>query len=138
MKKHKSRHSLLRAIKRSLLKKLFYGHPTYNYVTEADIRRTMNTFIENESSKGHSWKRLTKSCKPTIGGDYLVVWVLDDGQYPVTEQMEYSWMQDKWTDKRSERETVVSKDKILFWDYLPKPPKNINPALWMIGFEINE
>lgn len=65
--------------------------------------------------------------QPKKGNEYLVVWVLDDGDYPVTTCMDYDAIKKIWVD----RVTGADKTKeILYWRDMPKPPKGIKKHLY--------
>ncbi len=78
-----------------------------------------------------NWKKLTEN--PEFGDEYLVVWKLDDGEYPVVTSMDYDKIKDVWTDPRS-HDCPIHKDSLLFWGELPEAPKDIPKEL----FEIKE
>ncbi len=60
--------------------------------------------------------------KPKLGGEYLVVWELQDGGKPVTASMDYNSQTKQWTDPRN-GEAVILDKHILYWAHLPKTPK---------------
>jgi hypothetical protein len=68
---------------------------------------------------------------PEFGGEYNVVWNLDDNDYPVSSTMEWCSINKIWTDERTGSTDVSS--QILFWQEIAEPPKNIPKSIW---FEI--
>lgn len=76
-----------------------------------------------------SWKSLKE--KPEFGDEYLVVWKLDDGEYPVVTSMDYDKIKDIWTDPRS-NDTAIHPSSLIFWTNLPEAPKNIPKEVWEI------
>jgi len=75
-----------------------------------------------------AWKSSKR--KPKLGGEYNVVWVLDDGGYPVSTTLEYCSIKKQWTDVISNSKSIVDDNKVLFWDYIPKPPRGIKKELY--------
>lgn len=76
----------------------------------------MNDWIEN------------KKRKPRKGGEYIVVWILDDNHYPVTTCMDYYAIEKVWVDRCNELR--INHNKILYWKRLDKPPKGIPKAIY--------
>lgn len=68
---------------------------------------------------------------PELGGEYNVVWNLEDNEYPTVTTMEYDKIKNTWTDIMG---AGLTTDKVLYWTELPKPPKNIPKNI----FEIKE
>lgn len=69
-----------------------------------------------------------KKRKPTKGDEYLTVWNLNDGQYPVTSSMDWDATTRTWTDPRSNN--LERDEEILFWAKMPKAPKGIDKSIW--------
>ncbi len=57
---------------------------------------------------------------PDIGGEYNVVWDLEDGQEPVVSTMEYDAIKKKWIDTRSWEGQIC--ETVLSWMPLPNKP----------------
>lgn len=71
-----------------------------------------------------------KKRKPKLGDEYLVVWNLQDGHYPVISCMDWDAIEKKWTDPRcNNRERD---EEILYWARLPKPPKGIDKSIYKL------
>lgn len=66
--------------------------------------------------------------KPPTGGEYNVVWKLDDGKYPVTSSMDWDAIKKVWTDPRCN--DYERYDEVLYWKELPEPPKFIDEKIW--------
>lgn len=66
--------------------------------------------------------------RPKLGGEYLVVWNLNDNQYPLTASMDFDGLKKVWTDPRSDNRE--RDEEILYWANLPKPPKGIKKSIW--------
>ncbi len=75
----------------------------------------------------HNW--ISNKRKPKKGGEYNVVWILDDGGYPTTTTMEYNMNAPGWTDPFCDN-IQIDDSKILFWAHLPKPPKGIKKSIY--------
>ena len=71
-----------------------------------------------------------KKRKPTKGDEYLVVWNLKDGDYPVVSSMDWDSYDKKWTDPRSNN--LERDEEILMWASMPKAPKGINKSIWSV------
>lgn len=68
--------------------------------------------------------------KPPTGGEYNVVWKLDDGKYPVTSSMDWDAIKKVWTDPRCN--DCERYDEVLYWKELPEPPKFIDEKIWKL------
>lgn len=79
----------------------------------------MNNWIDN------------KKRKPRKGGEYNVVWNLNDNGYPVATSMDYNPLKKRWKDRVCDNKEISNKD-ILYWQNLPKPPKGIKKSIWYI------
>lgn len=73
------------------------------------------------------WRSIKRS--PKWGDEYLVVYVLDDGGYPLTTMMDFDAKEKKWTDPKGVPDADMT-DKILLWSPLPKAPRGIPKKLW--------
>lgn len=67
---------------------------------------------------------------PKKEGEYLVVWNLQDNQYPVTTCMDWDSIEKEWTDPRASDHPLSDQDSILYWAHLPKPPARIKKSIW--------
>lgn len=74
------------------------------------------------------WYKITNP--PKKGGEYNTVWAISDNRYPVTTTFWYDAISKSWYYDNTYVEQVYSGD-ILFWAYLPKPPKGIPKKLWL-------
>lgn len=85
------------------------------------------THKPNKMYINFKWIDNTKR-KPKKGDEYLVVWNLKDGYYPVTSSMDWDAIKKVWTDPRchdKERD-----EQILFWAEQPKPPRGIKKHVY--------
>jgi uncharacterized protein YeeX (DUF496 family) len=73
---------------------------------------------------------INKKLKPKKGGEYQVVWNLDDNQYPVTTCMDWNSIKKVWTDPKCDN-MVRTDDEILYWKELDKPPRGIKKSVYM-------
>lgn len=84
-------------------------------------------YVNTQLTPNTEWNDNSK-IKPPIGGEYNVVWKLDDGQYPVTSSMDWDAIKKVWTDPRC-NDCEVHND-VLYWKELPEPPKFIDEKIW--------
>jgi hypothetical protein len=69
-----------------------------------------------------------KKRKPRLGGEYLVVWNLNDNKYPVTAFMSWDGRLKRWEDPLCNDKVRI--DEILYWAHLPRPPKGISKLIY--------
>ncbi len=67
--------------------------------------------------------------QPNKSDEYNVVWVLEDGEYPLSTTMEYESIKKEWTDPKGNPDKVIN-HLILYWSHIPKPPSRIKESLW--------
>lgn len=72
-----------------------------------------------------------KKRKPKKGDEYLAVWNLNDGHYPVTTSLDWDAIKKEWTDPRSDNRKKDD-DVVLFWARLPRPPKGIKRSVYTV------
>ena len=65
------------------------------------------------------------STPPKLGGEYLVIWDLQDGGEPCVASMDYDAQQNKWSDPRSlvYGESVTDEKEFLAWSEMPAVPE---------------
>jgi len=62
---------------------------------------------------------------PEFGGEYLVVWDLQDNERPLTTCMDFDWEEKKFLDMMGAG-TKHDETTILYWAEMPSPPKRIS------------
>lgn len=69
-----------------------------------------------------------KKRKPLKGGEYNIVWNIDDNKYPVTTSADYDSINKKWSDIKNYNTDITN--QVLYWSNIPKAPKNIPKSIW--------
>lgn len=81
------------------------------------------------------WRNNSKR-KPKLGGEYLVVWDLRDGEKPEVTVMDYDVKKNQWRDVLG-ADGVINDRLILYWSDYPKTPGFLrgNPRLKRSTFD---
>lgn len=77
--------------------------------------------------KGKQTKWIHIKELPKVGGEYLCVWDLDDGEPPVVAGFDYDAKTNIWTDPRGTAGSDMT-GELLFWAELPDPPPYQKPV----------
>ena len=88
----------------------------------------METQTEIKQFSFRNWNDCKMDGQPELGGEYNVVWVLDDNEYPVAASMDYDSKTKRWTDPRADGKDVT--DSVIYWQELPEPPVGIPAKVW--------
>lgn len=73
------------------------------------------------------WRSIKRA--PKYGGEYIVVWRIQDGGYPMTTMMVYDAIEKTWTDPQNPNGGDQT-DDILLWTHMPKAPRGIPKKIW--------
>lgn len=92
----------------------------------AEMKRNAYISGYTDAMKEDGWMKV--ETPPKLGGEYQVVWNLDDNEYPLVTCMDYDMKSNIWIDPRST--DSPKNDCVLFWKELDPPPVNIPKELW--------
>jgi len=67
--------------------------------------------------------------QPEFGGEYQVVWNIEDNEYPVVTCMDWDSIEKVWTDPRGVEGSSMN-DVVLYWKNLDEPPTDIPKVVW--------